>query len=155
VYIQKNINYTVPSHKKEPKYLRGVRNRGETSQVQGVRGNYIIGTYRVYIRASAHGNAVAQLRIVGERVSGIAGLGSAGWKCGKCGKWGVPLQFLLTLPVLELTHLETAWTYHFGAHREGLIQEDSFFTAFSILKLFVLLSYYSQSNPFRRVYRRS
>ena len=56
MYIRKNINYIVPSHKKEPKYLRGMRNRGETSQVQGVRGNYIIGTYRVYIRASARGS---------------------------------------------------------------------------------------------------
>ena len=60
VYTE-NINYIVPSHKWEAKYLRGMRNRGETSQVQGVRGNYIIGMYRVYIRASAHGNTAGMV----------------------------------------------------------------------------------------------
>ena len=81
MYIRKNINYIVPSHRKEPKYLKGVRNRGETSQVQGIRGNYIIGTYRVYIRASARGSTAVRLRVVGERNSGIADVGSAGRKC--------------------------------------------------------------------------
>ena len=95
MYIRKNINYIVPSHKKEPKYLRGMRNRGETSQVQGVRGNYIIGTYRVYIHAVVRR---ARLRIVGEQNSGIAEkrkwevrVGSAGSRARKVRKMGCPL----------------------------------------------------------------
>jgi len=100
VYIRKNINYIVPSHRREPKYLRGMRNRGETSQVQGVRGNYIIGTYRVYIRVSVRGSTAARLRMVGERNSGNSGSGKCMsevrvlefGKCGKCRKWDVPLH---------------------------------------------------------------
>jgi len=91
VYIRKNINYIVPSHKKEPKYLKWVRNKGETSQVQGVRGNYIIGMYRVYICASAHGNTAARLRMVREQNSGIVEVGSAGSRTWKVRKMGCPL----------------------------------------------------------------